>query len=97
MQTKADRTRAGRVNGHGGSSDETIAKSALAKIESTFQKTDLSDPDRVNDMIGSAVEELLMQDFKDLSAAAREEIAAWMKNDPLIRERLVETFKGILS
>jgi hypothetical protein len=98
METKPDRVHAsGWVNGHGVSPDEAIAKSALAKIESAFTKTDLTDPDKVNQMIGHAVDELLAQDFKNLSACEREEIAAWMRNDPLLREKLLKAFEGTLS
>jgi hypothetical protein len=58
---------------------------------------DLSHLDKVNDMIAGAVRALLAQDFKYLSPRDREDIADWMKNDPLIRDLLAKGFEKVLS
>jgi hypothetical protein len=54
-------------------------------------------PDKLERMIRIAVDGLVAQEFKQLSLTQRRRLAAWMRSDPLVRERLVKAFEKILS
>jgi hypothetical protein len=73
------------------------ASEPFARVASQFEKTGLVSPDKLERMIRIAVDGLLAQEFKELSFTQRRRLAAWMRNDPLVRERLVTAFEKILS
>ena len=69
----------------------------FGRVASQFENADLMNPDKRERMIRIAVDGLLAQEFKQLSLIQRRRLAAWMRNDPLVRERLVRAFEKILS
>lgn len=66
----------------------------FARVASQFERADLMNPDKLNRMMRGAVDVLLAQEFSELSPTQRRRLAAWMKNDPLVRERMIKALGG---
>jgi hypothetical protein len=76
---------------------ESRTPEPFARVASQFRKADLMNPDKLERMIRIAVDGLVAQEFKQLSLTQRRRLAAWMRSDPLVRERLIKAFEKILS
>ena len=69
----------------------------FARVARRFKKADLMNPHKLDRMMRGAVDELLAQEFSELSLTQRRRLAAWMNHDPLIRDRMIKVFEEILS
>ncbi|MBV8069017.1 MAG: hypothetical protein JO270_03880 [Acidobacteriaceae bacterium] len=55
-----------------------------------LSKEDLTDPVKVNAAIDRAVQDLLQSEFGRMCAPDREQVAAWLRSDPMIRAALLQ-------
>lgn len=75
------------------------AGSSFVSLKTAFRKADLGDPDKANRAVGAAVNQLLNDcaAANGLSKGDRSRIAAVMKNDPVIRGRILGQLKKVLN
>lgn len=53
-------------------------------------KQDLADPAKVNAAIDHAVQDLMDKEFGRMCAPDREQVAAWLRSDPMMRAALLQ-------
>ena len=66
-------------------------------VDAGFQKADLKSPTRVNEMVNTAVNQLLETEFPGLESSDRRVIGNWMGRDPIVRRFIVRGFERALS
>ncbi len=55
-----------------------------------LSKEDLADPVKANAAIDRAVQELMEKNFDGMCTPDREQVAAWLRSDPMIRAALLQ-------
>jgi len=68
----------------------------LPGVAARFTKADLRDPDSLEAVLQSAIQELLLRDARPLNDHQRAVLGDWMRNDPLIRRQLERYLEKIL-
>jgi hypothetical protein len=66
-------------------------------VSAGFRKADLKSPARVNEMVDTAVNQLLDTEFPGLESSDRRVIGNWMGKDPIIRGFILRRFERALS
>jgi len=70
--------------------DSLTSKTAPNIPAQALSKQDLTDPAKVNAAVDRAVHDLMQQEFAGICAPDREHVAAWLRNDPLVRAALMQ-------
>jgi hypothetical protein len=80
------------------SEEKELSRTAgFQSVAADFRKADLKNPVRVEEMVNSAVDHLITNEFPELSSSDDQAIAAWMRSDPIARQRILEYFERTLS
>lgn len=69
----------------------------LSGVAARFTKADLRNPDSLETVLHSAIQELLQRDARPLNDHQRAVLSDWMQNDPLIRRQLERYLEKILQ
>lgn len=60
-----------------------------------LSKQDLADPVKANAAIDRAVQELIEKEFGGMCAPDCEQVAAWLRSDPIIRAALLQSLASL--
>jgi hypothetical protein len=78
---------------------EKSAPTPLQRVASQFTKEDLRNPDKVDTVLRSAVDELILNSCSNVAAISepgRRLLSDWLASDPIVRGRLRSYLEKIL-
>lgn len=82
----------------GSSAGNGVTSPALfPAVDTAFQKADLKNPTRVNEIVNSAVSQLLEAEFPGLASSDRQVVGNWMGKDPILRGFILRGYERVLS
>ena len=68
---------------------------ALTSSIQGLSKQDLADPVKANAALDRAVQELMEKEFGGMCAPDREQVAAWLRSDPMMRAALLQRLTSL--
>ncbi len=71
-----------------------ITQAPIAPAEA-LSKQDLADPVKANAAIDRAVQELIEKEFGAMCTPDREQVAAWLRSDPMMRAALLQRLTSL--
>lgn len=69
-----------------------VSNSAAAQ---GISKQDLADPAKADAAINRAVQDLMEKEFGGMCAPDREQVGAWLRNDPMVRAALLQRLTSL--
>jgi hypothetical protein len=78
-------------------SSQPAAAPGLPGVVSEFRLADLKNPERLEQVLRSSIDEMLSKDPRRLTSHQKTVIADWMQNDPTIRRQLEKYLEKVLQ
>ena len=79
------------------SAGQTASPSGLPGVVSEFRLVDLKNPERLEQVLRSSIDEMLNKDPRRLSSHQKAVIGDWMQTDPTIRRQLEKYLEKVLQ
>jgi hypothetical protein len=88
---------ANRISATPLSTGQTASASGLPGVVSEFRLADLKNPQRLEQVLRSSIDEMLNKDPRRLTSHQKLVIGDWMQNDPTIRRQIEKYLEKVLQ
>jgi len=94
---RTDKTFKDALAAKAGQTSKAADAQPLAGVAQSYTKADLADPAKADAIVDHAVREIMDREFGNMRTPDREQVAAWLRADPVMREAMLKHIRSLAS